>query len=217
MSLAATALLLDLDGTLIDSKPGIISSYRFAAEAVLPGQPFDLAAVSIGPPLPEMFRASFPKAAEAEIESLVKTFRGHYGREGLFKTVLYDGVADGLDRFHERGIDLFIATNKPLRLSLSILDHLKITGLFRSVLSVDSVQPPFDGKAAMILQLMDTHHVNAADAIYIGDTGEDATAAAAYGLRFIWASYGYGKLSADQLKTVFKTIANFRELEDCQK
>jgi phosphoglycolate phosphatase len=214
MSAAIKSLLLDLDGTLIDSRPGIMESYRFAAETVLPGQAYDAAGVLIGPPLPQMFQTSFPKASAAQIESLIKIFREHYSREGLFKTVLFDSVTDLLALCHQRGIDLYIATNKPLRLSTSILDHLKIARFFRSVLAVDSIQPPFAGKAAMIRHLAEIHHISADKAIYVGDTGEDAAAAAACGLRFVWAAYGYGKLSADQLKSAFRTIHRFGELRD---
>jgi phosphoglycolate phosphatase len=214
MSLVIKSLFLDLDGTLVDSRPGIMESYRRAAETVLPGQRYDVAGVLVGPPLPKMFRTSFPKASEAQIESLLRAFREHYGSEGLFKTVLFDTVTDVLARCRERGIDLSIATNKPLRFVTTILDHLKIARFFRCVLAVDSIQPPFAGKAAMIRRLLDIHDCSASDAIYAGDTGEDAAAAAACGLRFVWAAYGYGKLSADQLKSVFGTLQRFGELED---
>ncbi len=214
MSVAVKSLLLDLDGTLVDSKPGIMESYRFAAETVLPGQAYDAAAVSVGPPLPQMLQASFPKASAAQIENLTKTFREHYGKEGLFKTTLFDNAPGLLARCHGHGIHLYIATNKPLRLTTSILDRLNIARFFREVLAVDSSQPPFPGKAAMLRHLLNIHKCNAGDAIYVGDTGEDAAAAAACGLRFIWAAYGYGKLSPDQLKSVFGTIQRFGELED---
>jgi phosphoglycolate phosphatase len=217
MSLVIKSLLLDLDGTLIDSRPGIMESYRFAAEAVLPGERYDPAKVLVGPPLPQMFRTSFPKASEAQIDGLVRIFREHYGREGLFKTLMFDSVGDFLARCHQRGADLYIATNKPLRLATSILDYLKIARLFRSVLAVDSSEPPFAGKAAMIRHLLKIHHIGPNEAIYVGDTGEDAAAAAACGLRFVWAAYGYGKLSADQLKSAFGILQHFNELGDILK
>jgi phosphoglycolate phosphatase len=217
MSLAIKSLLLDLDGTLVDSRPGILESYRAAAETVLPGQTYDVAGVSVGPPLPQMFRMSFPKASEAQIEGLVRAFREHYGAKGLFKTVLFDTAADLLALCRRRGIDLYIATNKPLRFSTSILDHLKIARFFRCVLAADSIQPPFAGKAAMIRHLLNSHHLSASDTLCVGDTGEDAAAAAACGLRFVWAAYGYGKLSNDQLKSAFGTLHRFGELGDILK
>lgn len=212
MSRTATSLFLDLDGTLIDSKPGIMESYRFAAERVLPGQAYDAAGVVVGPPLPQMFQTSFPKAATAQIESLVKTFREHYQDVGLFRTTLFDTVGGFFAHCRGRGIGLHVATNKPLRLTVAILDHLKIAGHFRSVLAVDSIQPPFTGKAAMLRHLLDSHRLGAGDVLYVGDTGEDAAAAAACGLRFVWASYGYGALSAEQHRSVFRTIERLGDL-----
>jgi phosphoglycolate phosphatase len=214
MRAAIKSLILDLDGTLIDSRPGILESFARAAATVLPDAPFNISNIPVGPPLPQMFQATFPRASAAQIESLVQTFREHYGREGVFKTGLYDSAAGFLARCHQQGVELHIATNKPLRLSVSILDNLKIARLFRCVLAVDSIQPPFAGKAAMIRHLLDIHPGLAAGAIYVGDTGGDATAAAACGLRFVWAAYGYGKLSPDQLKSVFGTIQRFSELEE---
>jgi phosphoglycolate phosphatase len=203
---------MDLDGTLIDSKPAIMDSYRFAAETVLPGQTYDADQVTVGPPLPRMFQTSFPNASKAQIESLVGTFREHYAREGLFKTILFDGATDLFTRCEKQGIDLYIATNKPLRLSTAILDHLKIARFFRCVLAVDSFNPPFTGKDAMIRYLLKTYYCDGNHAMYIGDTAEDAAGAEACGLRFVWATYGYGKLSADQVKLAFRTIKQLREL-----
>ncbi|MGP8200130.1 MAG: HAD family hydrolase [Limisphaerales bacterium] len=210
--MAIKSLFLDLDGTLIDSKPGIMESYRIAAETVLPGQAYDAAAVSVGPPLPQMFRNSFPNASEAQIESLVKAFRQYYETKGMLKTVLFDTAADLLALWRQRGIDLFIVTNKPGRISAIILDELKVSRFFRAVLAVDSIQPPFAGKADMIQHLLRVHHLSAGEAVYVGDTGEDAAAAADCGLRFVWAAYGYGKPSPDQLKSVFGTVRRFGEM-----
>ncbi|MGD0815421.1 MAG: HAD family hydrolase [Verrucomicrobiota bacterium] len=217
MSLTVKSLFLDLDGTLIDSKPGIMESYRIAAETVLPGQAYDAAAVSVGPPLPEMFRKSFPNASKPQIEDLVKAFRQYYETEGMLRTPLFDTAADLLVLWHKQNINLFIVTNKPARISSIILDNLRISRFFRAVLAVDSIQPPFAGKAAMIQQLLRHHHLNLRDAVYVGDTGEDAAAAAACGLRFVWAAYGYGKPSPDQLTSVFGTVQRFGELAEILK
>jgi phosphoglycolate phosphatase len=212
MSLAVKSLLLDLDGTLIDSRPGILESYRVAAEKVFPGQAYDVAAVAVGPPLPQMFRASFPNASAAQIDGLVKAFRDYYETRGMLKTALFDTAAGLLARLQERGLALFIVTNKPLRISLSILDNLEAARFFRAVLAIDSVQPPFAGKPAMIRHLLDSHHLSPAGTLYVGDTGEDAAAAALCGLRFVWAAYGYGKPSPDQLKSAFGTVRRFGDL-----
>jgi phosphoglycolate phosphatase len=214
MPLAVKSLLLDLDGTLIDSKPGIMESYRIAAQTVMPGRAYDAAAVSVGPPLPQMFQRSFPDASGEQIERLVRTFREYYETKGMLQTTLFDSAADLLARWRGRGIELFIVTNKPLRISTCILDNLKVSRFFRAVLTIDSVQPPFAGKIAMLRHLLQARHVEAGDALYVGDTGEDAAAAAACGLRFVWAAYGYGNLSADQLRSVSGTLPRLGALTE---
>ena len=125
MSFVPSSLILDLDGTLIDSKPGILESFGTAVATVFPGQEFDLSTVVLGPPIQRMFQVSFPKASESEIEGLLRVFRGHYDREGSLHTRLYDGAWDVLTYCQRRGIALDIATNKPLHISTSILAHLK--------------------------------------------------------------------------------------------
>jgi phosphoglycolate phosphatase len=212
MSGAVKSLVLDLDGTLIDSKPAIFESFGVASARVMPGQPLSMDGVTVGPPLPEMFRRQFPAASPAQIDELVRTFREHYASRGIFTTRMFDSAPAVLDACRERNIALYIATNKPLRLTQAILDNLKITPLFAAVLAADSTQPPFPNKAAMIRHLLEQHRFDASEAVYVGDTAEDAEAASACGLRFVWASYGYGQLTPEQVKSAFCTIGEFGEL-----
>jgi phosphoglycolate phosphatase len=206
------SLILDLDGTLIDSRPGVLESFAVAVEAVFPGLKFDLATVVLGPPIRQMFQVSFPESAEAELERLFRAFREHYDREGSLKTQLYDGAREVLSLCQQRGINLYIATNKPAHISSAILAHFKIDHYFRSILAADSVKPPFPNKAAIIRHLMREHGVDIPAAMYVGDSVEDAVAAAQCGVRFIWAAYGYGKLEVNATTTPFATIKTLGEL-----
>ncbi|MGA2177817.1 MAG: HAD hydrolase-like protein [Verrucomicrobiota bacterium] len=212
MSFVPSSLILDLDGTLIDSKPGILESFGTAVATVFPGQEFDLSTVVLGPPIQRMFQVSFPKASESEIEGLLRVFRGHYDREGSLHTRLYDGAWDVLTYCQRRGIALDIATNKPLHISTSILAHLKLDDYFRSILAADSVQPPFAGKAGIIRHLLKANELKAGETLYVGDSAEDAVAAAACGIRFVWAAYGYGKLAEEEARTAFGTIRKLGDL-----
>jgi phosphoglycolate phosphatase len=213
MSQTAQALILDLDGTLIDSQPGILQSYRFAAQTVFPDKTFDPATVVIGPPLPRMFAASFPGASPEIIEKLTLTFREHYAREGFRGTVLYDGVEKTLRDFRAQGTQLYIATNKPLRLTKLILDYFSLAALFAEVVASDSVTPSYVNKAAMVRQLLEAHQLNAAHALYVGDSADDAEAAFECEVPFVWASYGYGRLPSSG-KPPLRTIKSFSELEE---
>jgi phosphoglycolate phosphatase len=206
------SLILDLDGTLIDSRPGILDSFAVAVQAIFPGMEFDPATVVLGPPIRQMFQASFPETGEMERERLFRAFRDHYDSDGSLKTQLYDGAREVLACCQRRGINLHIATNKPLHISTAILSHFKIDHYFQSILASDSTQPPFPDKTAMIRHLLRENSLDAGVTFHVGDSVEDAIAAAQSGVRFIWAAYGYGKLEAGPATPPFGAIKTLGEL-----
>jgi phosphoglycolate phosphatase len=212
MSLAARSLILDLDGTLIDSKTVILDCFAKAVEAVFPARVFDGESVRLGPPIRQMFQIAFPQAAEKEVDELLRTFRSHYDREGPSKTLAYDGAREVLAHCQSRGIGLYVATNKPLRISKAILDHLKLDHYFRVVVASDSIRPPFAGKGEMVRHLLRAGPLKPAETWYVGDAPEDAAAAAEFSLPFVWAAYGYGRLGPAAAKSVFRTIHALPEL-----
>ena len=214
MSQAPSTLILDLDGTLIDSKPVILECFGKAVEAVFPGRAFDGDSVRLGPPIRRMFQISFPEATEIEVDELLRVFRNHYDREGPIKTLAYEGALKLLAHCRTRGIALFVATNKPLRISEAILVHLKLDHYFRSVVASDSVQPPFAGKGEMVRHLLEAGKLEPAETWYVGDSPEDAAAAAECSLPFVWAAYGYGRLGKAERKSVFRTIQTLAELTE---
>jgi phosphoglycolate phosphatase len=214
MSRAPTTLILDLDGTLIDSRPVILDCFRLAVEAVFPGRVFDGAAVRLGPPIRRMFQISFPEATESQLDNLLRAFRRQYDRDGPVKTPAYDGASQTLAYCHSRGISLNVATNKPLSISTAILTHLKLDRFFRSIVASDSVEPPFASKDEMVRSLLQTGHLKPAETWYVGDSTEDAAAAAQCGLPFVWAAYGYGRLGPAETKSVFRSIRTLAGLTE---
>jgi phosphoglycolate phosphatase len=214
MSLAIESLILDLDGTLLDSKPGILQSFARAVATVLPDAPFDIAKVAVGPPIRQMCKASFPAASVAQLQSLAEAYRTHYDREGCLQTRLFEGAINILTRCRQQKIPVDVATNKPKGVTTSIFGHLKIGRFFREVVNVDSTDPPFSGKAAMIRHLLQLNRLNPRQTIFVGDTAEDAAAATACATPFVWAAYGYGHLAKKERKSVFKTINRLEELRD---
>ena len=213
MKLGSVALILDLDGTLLDSKPGILESFGCAVKSVFPGVALDLAKVPVGPPIRQLSKAVFPDLAESDLERLAKAYRAHYDSEGCLKTRLYEGAREVLSRCVEGGRTLDVATNKPLRITTAMLSRFKIDGFFRSVAAVDSIQPPFAGKTEIIRHLLKSHRMDVARTVYVGDTAEDAAAARTCGIGFIWAAYGYGRLEGGEpiLRTI-NTLAELGEL-----
>ena len=210
--MTVSSLIFDLDGTIIDSRDGVLASFAFAAQEVFPRRAFDPTQVVLGPPVKRMFQITFPTATDPEADALVAAFRRHYDAEGALLTKLFEGAEKTLAECARRGLSLHIATNKPLRISKVILAHLGMDKHFQTVLASDSIHPPFPNKAALTRHLLQSAQLTPSETIYIGDSTEDAMAAEENGLRFIFATYGYGKLTEEQAGRIYRRIHTFAEL-----
>src|SRR5690242_13094007 len=91
------SVLLDLDGTLIDSQPGIAASSLAALRALGhgPDEALDIKRF-IGPPLEDMLRALLQAYGDDRVEEAVAAYRRHYGESGLFGSEPYLGIGDAL-------------------------------------------------------------------------------------------------------------------------
>ena len=100
-------VLFDLDGTLIDSAPAILASYReaFAATARAPVITIDDAIV--GPPLLETLQMLAGTEEPAVIDALAAAFKASYDSEGYKQTAAYAGVGTMLEALKSAGFTPF--------------------------------------------------------------------------------------------------------------
>jgi len=210
MKLGADALILDLDGTLLDSRQGILESFNDAVQSVFPGLALDATQVPVGPPIRHLCKAVFPGISDSDVERLARAFRAHYDSQGCMNTRLYLGAREVLSSCAAAGRTVDVATNKPLGVTTAILARFRIDGFFRSVVAMDSIQPAFAGKTEILRHLLKTNRMELARTVYVGDTAEDAAAARTCGIGFIWAAYGYGRLEGGE--AVLFTINKLAEL-----
>lgn len=153
----------------------------------------------IGPPLAETLAHISGSDDPALIRMLTESFKAHYDRDGVAGTPAYPGVAQMLGRLLTEDAVLHIATNKRLSATLAILDHLGWRRHFDSVYALDMVEPRLPGKAQLLQKQLAELGLPPQQACYIGDKHEDGQAAAASGLRFHYAAWGYGDLSPTDL------------------
>lgn len=207
-------VLFDLDGTLIDSAPAILASYReaFAAAGREPVIAIDDGIV--GPPLLETLRLLAGTDDVSVIDGLATAFKASYDSTGYRQTAAYAGVDAMLRRLAEVGCVLSIATNKRLLPTRLILDHLGWSRHFAAVYALDLFEPRLPHKAAMIARLLQDRGIARDQAVYVGDRSEDGESADANRLPFIAATWGYGSLGATEMAPHWRAAATPVALAD---
>lgn len=186
-------LIFDLDGTLIDSAPSILSCFRnVLAEAGIQAQ-VPVGDYLIGPPLPLTLRTLTGIQDEKHIATLVDAFKQHYDTQGYRDSLPYAGIPEALNELKLSGFELSVATNKRILPTRLILDYLQWNDLFTSVWALDSFQPRLADKPAMLGEILKLNGIAPAETIYIGDKIEDGWAAQSNAMHFVAAHWGYGE------------------------
>ncbi|WP_227816954.1 HAD family hydrolase [Nitrogeniibacter aestuarii] len=191
--------IFDLDGTLIDSAPAILASFRQAFEQTGTAAVRPIESDIIGPPLKETLQLLSGTTDPETIERLSDAFKSAYDGGGLKATTAYEGVDRMLHDLRAAGKSLHIATNKRLHPTRAILDMFGWRDLFDSVYALDMTEPRLPSKAAMIERQLSELSLQAPETAYVGDRAEDGESADANALAFFAATWGYGALTPDEL------------------
>ncbi len=202
-------VLFDQDGTLLDSIPGIAYSVAAAFRAAgLPEPMVDLRRL-IGPPIRTILSGAARTDDPVLLDTLERGFRASYDTEGWRKTPCFPDVSGVLASMRGAGHRLFIVSNKPRQVSCKILEMQGIAGHFDQIYTRDSIAPPYASKAGMLQALLTDHGLAAKDCVMVGDTMEDAGAAALHKISFIFMEHGYGEISVAQ--PVLLKLGSFSE------
>lgn len=195
MAAAAKALLLDLDGTLVDSLPDLAASVN-ALLAELGASA--LAEMEIAPMIGDGTRSLVERALAARGIDAAPPGSAHtrflaiYEARPAALSRPYPGVVATLERLSAGGWRLAVCTNKPLRATRLMLRDLALERFFGAVIAGDSL-PVRKPDPQVFLAALQALGVAPAQAIAVGDHVNDLLAADAAGMRAIWANYGYGK------------------------
>lgn len=187
------SIIFDLDGTLIDSAPSILSSLQAAlgAAAICPNRPLDQNL--IGPPLEKIIAEVLGDEHQERISEIIELFKVHYDTTGYLNTIFYPGIPEMLTQLQKKNIDLYIATNKRITPTLKILNHLGWSGFFKEVYSLDYFTPAVADKSTMLSRILKDLEKDAHDLVYVGDRAEDVVAANKNSIPFLWVTWGYGE------------------------
>lgn len=187
--------IFDLDGTLVDSLPGIRQSFLHAIRTLGHAieDDFDIRPI-VGPPIAQGFQHVLSGYGDDRISEAVALYRSHYRDVGLRETVLYPHVAQALMKLKERGFHLYVATSKRQRFAEQIITNNQIGDYFdRMAGTTDDGR--LDDKSRLLAQLLGVSHIDSSNAVMIGDRSSDIVAAKANGISSIGVLWGYGDLS----------------------
>lgn len=190
-------VLFDLDGTLTDSKTGIIRSVRYALEKM--GEPTEgrLAThIVVGPPMLDTYRDVYGFSDE-KARLLYSYFQERYSTIGKFENGAFPGVTDMLWTLKQHGIHCYVATSKPKVHAEAICERYGIAPY------VDSISGPIIGsdetKADSMRKILATiPPEELASAVMVGDKKYDIIGARETGLPSILVGYGYSTLEERQ-------------------
>lgn len=203
-------VFFDFDGTLVDSAPGILRGYELVLQYSGLKPVVEVGTHLIGPPLAQTLAQITGVQEAAQLDELVQYFKQAYDHEGYRETRLYPQVVETLQQLRAEGHTPVLLTNKRRIPTLKILEHFQLSDFFSDVFTPDSWQPAVTRKNDSMQRALEQLQLRAQQAVMVGDSRDDAHAAADHGLPFIAVSWGYG--DADR-QDEFRRVASLDRLE----
>jgi phosphoglycolate phosphatase len=189
-----TVVLVDLDGTIMDSAPGITATLTRTLERMGLPVPHPSRLVEfVGPPILDGLRDLAGLDPE-QSQTALALYRTQYQETGAFDARPYDGVREALEAIRATGKPLAIATSKPEIQAKRILAHFGLADLF-VVIAGASEDETRSEKADVItwaLELLRAAGIDTSRPVMIGDRIHDVEGAAQHGIPVVFAAWGYG-------------------------
>jgi phosphoglycolate phosphatase len=185
-------VLLDLDGTLTDSKRGIIACIQHALRSLGYEVPDESALLKyVGPPLHASFCELLRTDKTSEADRAIAAYRERYVALGMFENDVYPLIPEALQSLRNRGARLFVATSKPRVYAERILNHFQLSHHFDAIYGSELDGRRTD-KVELISHVLSTSNLPHSNTTMIGDRHHDAVGAISNGIGIVGVLWGYG-------------------------
>jgi phosphoglycolate phosphatase len=214
--MAASTIVFDLDGTLIDTAPDLVNTLNvvFRREG-WPPVPYETARNTIGGGARMMIARGIAAegiaVAPAKLEQLFADFIAHYTEHLADRSRPFPGLTDALDELASGGCRFAVCTNKLERLSVLLLKQLKLADRFAAICGQDTfgMQKP---DPEVLRRTVAAAGGSLTQAIMIGDSATDIRTARAAGIPVIAVDFGYSDRPLSELGPD-RIISHFAQLQ----
>ncbi len=184
-------ILFDLDGTLTDPKVGITRCVAHALKHFnIEVKNTDTLCDFIGPPLSVMFAKRFG-FDDAQCTKAIEVYRERFSTIGKFENTVYPYTEKILSMLKQKGIRLFVATSKPEKFAVEILEHFGLAHYFEKIRGIEMHEEKLE-KDVIISRVMSEYALNPADTVMVGDRCFDIIGAHKNNIKCIGVLFGYG-------------------------
>ncbi|HYC47566.1 MAG TPA: phosphoglycolate phosphatase [Burkholderiales bacterium] len=198
LPLRAKAVLIDLDGTLLDTIPDLAAATNMMlTELGRAALETSVIRTFVGKGIRNLVERALAgridgKADAELVARALPVFERCYSEVNGRYTTIYPGVKEGLERLRSHGLPLACVTNKSTRYTLPLLEMVGLASYFKAVVAGDTL-PLKKPDPAPLLHACEALGVAPREMVMIGDSVNDAQAARAAGCPVICVTYGYNE------------------------
>ena len=182
-------ILFDLDGTITNSYEGIVNAVKFSLDKIIFKYDESKLISFIGPPLKDSYmNLGF---SEEESKDRIEDFRDYYFRKGMKEMHLYEGIVETIQKLHDTGYKIYLATSKVESSAKKILSDNNLLKYFSYAAGATMDQSRVE-KEDVIAYLIDETGIKPEESIMVGDRLHDIEGAKLNNIKAIAAGYGFG-------------------------
>ena len=205
-------IIVDLDGTLTDSGPGIKNSVRYALDKYKVEVAEERLDSFIGPPLVDSFMRECSFEREKALEA-VQVYREYFTAKGMFENSVYGQMEETLKALKAAGKTVMVATAKPEVFARQILEHFNLMQYF-DFIGGALLDETRTNKKEVLRYVIEANDIDVTKTLMVGDRQDDAGAALGENIDILGVLYGYGTIEELENAGVKNFVNSPAEIKD---